>query len=249
VPSPGDEWGAFSLLTGAGQGETQALLVASGTELAYSGDAGASWRFCAPPVTAQISALALAGSGSGMNNGLLVGTASGQVLASADAGASWQTREWPGVMIVALASEGTPQAPSTYVVTALPLESGLWQLDLKLGASGSTFATCEAAQPAAQLTLTADGRLLCALYERVICLQGGQVRAESRPFESEPITGLVASGEVVWAGSRAGLCRSTDGGGTWETVSSDLSVVALHAADPERIYAVTMGGRLWEIAG
>jgi hypothetical protein len=210
-------------------------------------------------VTAQISALALSGSGAGY--GLLVGTTLGQVLASADGGTNWQKRAlFSGEMIVAIASEGTPQAPSTYVVTAQSLESGLWQLALKRGASGSTLYSCEAGQPVAHVALAADGRLVCALNERVICLQGGQVRAEGQPFEGEPITGLAAGGRAwptesrpVWAGSRAGLCLAEDGGHSWERVSSELSVVALHAADPEdgrsRVYAVTMGGRLWEIEG
>ncbi len=224
-----------------------ALLAASGAELAYSGDAGDSWQFSTPPLTAQISALALSSSGQ-PGETLLVGTASGQVLASEDGGTSWHERvSFPGEMVIALASEGTPQAPSTYVVTARPLESGLWQLTLKLGASGGTLYTSEAVQPAAVLHLAADGRLTSALNERVVCLYGGQVQADNSPFESEPITDLAAVGDRMWAGSRAGLCRSTDGGQSWEPVSSELSVVALHAKDRDRVYAVTMGGRLWEI--
>jgi hypothetical protein len=179
---------------------------------------------------------------------LLAGTASGQVLASVDGGVHWQERAQMGrAMVVALASAGTPQAPSIYVVTAQPLESGLWQLSLKRGASGGTLYTCEVAQPVAQISLEANGQLGCAMNERVVCLHGGQVQAEGQPFECEPITGLVTVGDHVWAGSRAGLSRSMDGGATWERVSSELSVVALHAESPERVYAVTMGGRLWEI--
>jgi photosystem II stability/assembly factor-like uncharacterized protein len=249
VTGPGETWGAFSNLASAGQGESMALLAASGAELAYSGDAGASWRICAPPLTAQISALALSGTGAS-DALLLVGTSSGQVLASADTGKSWQERaQFAGDVVVALASVGTPQAPSTYVVTARPLESGLWQLALKRGASGGTLHTCEVAQPAAQLTLAAEGQLVCAMNQRVVCLHGGQVRAEGQPFESEPITGLVAMGDVVWAGSRAGLARSTDSGSSWERISSELSIVALHSESPGHLYAVTMGGRLWEIEG
>jgi len=254
LPGPGEDWGTFALLAGAGRGETLSLLAASGAELAYSGDAGDSWRTCAPPVTAQISALVVPGQA---GEALLVGTASGQVLASVDAGASWQARaQFEGEMVAALASAGTPQAPSTYVVTARPLESGLWQLALRRGASQGTLYDCEATQPAAHLHLAADGRLVCALDERVVCLHGGQVRGEGQPFDGEPVTALAAAGEVVWAGSRAGLCRSRDGGRTWETVSSELPVVALHATGPgqpahgrqwSRVYAVTMGGRLWEI--
>jgi photosystem II stability/assembly factor-like uncharacterized protein len=221
--------------------------------LAVSGDAGATWRACAPPLSAQISALAISGAG----DELLVGTASGQVLASEDGGASWRTlAEFPGTLAIAVASAGTLQDPSTYVVTAQPLESGLWQLALRRSASAGTLYTCEAAQPAAQLALAGDGRLACALHERVVCLHGGQLLGESAPLEGEPIASLAAvgdptpnSGWSVWAGARAGLCRSVDGGRTWETVSSDLSVVALHAKTPGRVYAVTMGGRLWEIEG
>jgi photosystem II stability/assembly factor-like uncharacterized protein len=246
VYSPGEEWGAFSSMASAGQGDDLALLVASGGELAFSGDAGASWRACAAPLTAQISGLAL--TGSGQPGEMLVGTTSGQVLASADGGASWETRAlFSGEMVIALAGAGTPQAPSTFVVTAQPLESGLWQLALKRTASGATIYASEAAQPSAVLDLAADGGLTCALHERVVCLHGGQVRAESQPFDGEPITALAAAGAQIWAGSRAGLCRSDDGGRSWETVSSALSVVALHAETPERVYAVTMGGRIWEI--
>jgi photosystem II stability/assembly factor-like uncharacterized protein len=232
LPGPGEEWGAYSSLAGAGQGETMALLAASGAELSYSGDAGASWQLCTPPVTGQISALAMSATGM-----LLVGTDSGQLLASTDG----------GEMVVAVAGAGTPQSPSIYAVTARPLESGLWQLALKRGASEGALYTCETVQPAAVLDLAADGRLTCALNERVVCLHGGQVRAEDQPFEGEQVTALAAAGGRVWAGSRAGLCLSDDGGQSWERVSSKLAVVALHAETAGRVCAVTMGGQVWMV--
>ena len=244
LPGPGEEWGAYASLAGAGQGETAALLAASGAELAYSGDAGASWQICTPPVTGQISALAM--SATGMS---LVGTDSGQVLASTDGGQNWEPRAlFGGEMVVAVAGAGTPQSPSVYVVTARPLESGFWQLALKRGASEGALYTCETVQPTAVLNLAQDGRLFCALNERVVCLQGGQVRAEGQPFEDEQVTALAAAaGGRVWAGSRAGLCLSDDGGRSWEAVSSKLAVVALHAGASGRACAVTMGGQIWEI--
>jgi photosystem II stability/assembly factor-like uncharacterized protein len=245
LPGPAEEWGAYSSLAGAGQGETMALLAASGTELSYSGDAGASWQLCAPPVTGQISALAMSAAGL-----LLVGTDSGQVLASTDGGQNWEPRAlFEGEMVVAVAGAGTPQSPSVYVVTARPHESGLWQLALKRGASEGALYTCETVQPTAVLNLAEDGRLACALSERVICLQGGQVRAEGQPFEDQPITALAMAKGRIWAGSRAGLCLSDDGGQSWERVSSKLAVVALHAKTAGRAYAITMGGQVWEIEG
>lgn len=248
VTSPGETWGAFSTLASAGQGEKLALLVASGAELAYSGDGGDSWRVLAPPVTAQISALALS-EAARPGEMQLVGTASGQVLASLDGGASWQERAcFAGEWVVAVASAGAPQAPSMYVVTARPSESGRWQLALRRSASEGTILACEVGQPTASLHLEADGRLICTMGERVVCLQGGQMWAEGRPFEGEPVTALAAANDRLWAGSRAGLALSCDGGHSWERVSSKLAVVALHAETPGRVYAVTMGGRLWDVS-
>jgi photosystem II stability/assembly factor-like uncharacterized protein len=245
LPGPGEEWGAYASLAGAGQAKKMALLAASGAELSYSGDAGASWQLCTPPVTGPISALAMSATGLA-----LVGTNSGQVLASKDGGQNWETRAlFEGERVAAVVGAGTPQSPSVYVVTTRPLESGLWQLALKRAASEGALYTCEVDQPTAMLDLATDGRLTCALSEHVVCLQGGQVRAQGRPFEDAQVTALAAAGGRIWAGSRAGLCLSDDGGQSWERASSKLAVVALHAETAGRAYAVTMGGQVWEIEG
>ncbi|MFE3456681.1 F510_1955 family glycosylhydrolase [Nocardiopsis aegyptia] len=54
--------------------------------------------------------------------------------------------------------------------------------------------------------------------------------------------------DEVWAGTQAGLLRSTDGGGTWEPVLERGPVSAVHVdpTDPERMLAYTAGDGLME---
>jgi hypothetical protein len=105
----------------------------------------------------------------------------------------------------------------------------------------------EVSEPVAVLRVLSDDRLLCAIGQRVCLLQGNEVVAESEVDESASVSCLHVAGDVLLAGTRLGLHSSRDGARSWESLSSDLSVMALRAASPERVYAVSMGGRLWQI--
>lgn len=57
-----------------------------------------------------------------------------------------------------------------------------------------------------------------------------------------------ADPDEVWAGTQAGLLRSTDGGGAWESALEQGPVSAVHfdPSDADRMLAYTMGGGLME---
>jgi hypothetical protein len=73
------------------------------------------------------------------------------------------------------------------------------------------------------------------------------VIAESELDNAEQLSSLAVASDLVLAGSRTGLYCSTDAARSWECVSSEIRVVALHAVSPKQAYAVSMGGRLWQI--
>jgi photosystem II stability/assembly factor-like uncharacterized protein len=211
--------------------------------LAYSGDAGASWSMLAGLVQEPISALAF--SSSGRDRIMWVGTAGGQVLASRDAGASWQERvAFEGEMVVALAA----RAEDLYVVTARQTEAGAWRLILHSSASGQALFTCEANQPAAVFDLSAAPHVCCAMQQHVVCVSDTGLVTESELEGVEQVSSLAAGAGVILAGSRKGLYVSRDGAQSWECVSSAIPTVALHFASPGKAYAVSMGGGVWEIA-
>ena len=241
--SPGAEWGTISLLVGAGAGPSMMLLAAAETDLAYSPDAGASWSALADGFQEPISALAFSSSA---DQAMLVGTAGGHVLASLDAGASWQQRvAFEGETVVALAARDD----DLYVVTARPTETGSWRLTLQSSATWQAIFSCEASQPAALLNLSAAAPYVyCAMEQHVLCVSGDELVAESELEGVEQISSLAAVAGAVLAGSRKGLYRSIDDARSWECISSEIPIVALHADSADKAYAVSMGGGVWEIA-
>jgi photosystem II stability/assembly factor-like uncharacterized protein len=241
---PGEVWGTVSLLAGAGEGTSMALLAAAEAELAYSEDAGTSWSMLTGIVQEPISALAFSSSFK-KDRTMLVGTAGGQVLVSRDAGASWQERvAFEGEMVVALALLGEV----LYVVTARQTETGTWQLALQSSTAWQVLFTCEANQPAALFDLSAAPYVYCAMEQHVVCVSSAGQVVESELEGVEQISSLAAAADTVLAGSRKGLYASQDGAQSWECVSSDIPIVALHSASPDKAYAVSMGGGLWEIS-
>jgi photosystem II stability/assembly factor-like uncharacterized protein len=248
--SPGDIWGTVSLLVSAGKGAAMTVLAASETNLAVSQDAGGTWRML--PDVAQESIGALAFSQTFAQDGtMLVGTAGGLVWVSQNDGTSWEPRAvFEGESVVSLAAREN----EVYVVTARSSEEGVWQLTLRRGDLFSrgdgpwrAILSREADQPAAVLSLSAALRLYCAMGERILCVSAGEVIAESELDGVEQLSSLAVASDLVLAGSRTGLYCSTDGAHTWECVSSEIRVVALHAGSPEHAYAVSMGGGLWQI--
>jgi photosystem II stability/assembly factor-like uncharacterized protein len=248
--SPGDVWGTVSLLAGTGKGATMALLAASEADLAYSQDAGSTWRMISRVAQEAIGAVAFSQTFA-QDAALLVGTAGGRVLVSMDGGMSWKPRgTFDGEAVVALAAREN----EVYAVAARQSREGVWQLTLRRGdlySSGDgpwrELCSREASQPAAVLSLSTALRLYCAMGQRVLCVSAGDVIAESELDDAEQLSSLAVASDLVLAGSRTGLYCSTDGGHTWECVSSEIRVVALHATLPTQAYAVSMGGGVWQI--
>jgi photosystem II stability/assembly factor-like uncharacterized protein len=248
--SPGDVWGTVSLLASAGKGAAMSLLAASEADLAYSQDAGSTWQML--PGVSQESIGAVSFSQTFAQDGaMLVGTAGGRVLVSRDGGMSWAPRgTFEGEVVVALSAREN----EVYAVTARPSEEGAWQLTLRRGDLFSrgdgpwrALLTREASQPAAVLSSSTTSRLYCAVGERILCVSADDVIAESELDGAEQLSSLAVASDLVLAGSRTGLYCSTDGACSWECVSSEIRVVALHAVSPTQAYAVSMGGGLCQI--
>jgi photosystem II stability/assembly factor-like uncharacterized protein len=245
--SPGEMWGTVSLLVGKGSGTEMSLLAAAETELAYSRDSGVSWSMLSGISQDAISSMAI--SSSGQEQAILVGTAGGQVLVSGDEGRSWKQQALlEGETIVALGTSDD----AIYAVTARETETGMWRLTLcrasRTGGAWQEVFAREASQPAAVLNVSADSRLYCAMEQYVACVSGVNLVAEGEIEDSEQISSVAVLSDAVLAGSRTGLYRSIDDGGSWERISSELAVVGLRAAPSGRVYAVSMGGGVWEMS-
>jgi photosystem II stability/assembly factor-like uncharacterized protein len=246
--SPGDLWGTVSLLAGKGSGTFMTLLAAAEAELALSRDSGASWTVLTGIFDQPLSALAIS-SASESDETLMVGTAGGQVLLSSDGGHSWEPRGlFEGESVIAIAASNQ----YLYAVTAQQTDAGTWRLTLRqngwVEGSWRELFSREAGQPAAVLTASDGQDVYCAMEQRVMCVSGTELRTESELQDSEQISSLAILPEGILAGSRTGLYHSVDGGQAWEHVSSDISVVALHAVSSGQVYAVSMGGGLWKVA-
>ncbi len=248
--SPGDVWGTVSLLAGTGKGAAMAVLAASETHLAYSQDAGSTWRMLSGVARESIGAVTFSQTFA-QDGAMFVGTAGGRVLVSQDGGTSWVPRAaFERESVVALAAREN----EVYAVTARPSGEGVWQLTLRRGDLFSrgdgpwrALLSREANQPAVVLSLSTGLRLFCAMGQRVLCVSAGDVIAESELDDAEQLSSLAVVSDLVLAGSRTGLYCSTDGAHSWECVSSEIRVVALHAVSPTQAYAVSMGGGLWQI--
>jgi photosystem II stability/assembly factor-like uncharacterized protein len=242
--SPGDIWGTVSALASTGQGSNMTLLASADADLAWSEDGGLTWQIAQNVAESPIMAVAFSQTFE-QDKMMLAGTAGGQVLVSCDGGESWiEQAVLDGQMVVALAArEGGDQQPVLYAVGAVQQESGLWKLALYGGSPLQEILSRETSQPAAVLGLESD-RLFCALEQRMLCISGEQV-SESEFEESASISSLAVSSELALAGTRSGVFGSVDGE-SWNRVSDETAVVAVHVASSSRAYAVSMGGHVWE---
>jgi photosystem II stability/assembly factor-like uncharacterized protein len=236
---------AASLLAGVGKGGNMALLVAGEADVACSLDSGESWANVVDLGEDLATALALSDTFA-RDRTMLVGTAVGQLLASADGGGSWERQAYfEGESVIALVARDGGQAAAA--VTAQQTERSTWQLTLRRGPSWEAILSREAAESVSVLALAEGERLFCAMGQRMLCLEGDTLAAEEELEEEAPVSCLVVSPAVALAGTRSGLYRSAGGDGPWERISDRLPVVALHLASPARAYAVSMGGEVWEI--
>ena len=137
--------------------------------------------------------------------------------------------------------------PGKQPMTAQQQEGGGWRLSLYEKGTPEPILSRQANEPVTVLDLQDGGGLYCAMGGRVLCVEGGQVVAESEMEGSLPVSGLGAKDGVVLAGTRSGLYRSVDRAQSWEQLTPDVQAVALRVVSPDKAYAAAMGGRLWEI--
>jgi photosystem II stability/assembly factor-like uncharacterized protein len=104
-------------------------------------------------------------------------------------------------------------------------------------------------------------RLYLSTFNGVaICQRDGNCWAViAHTLERSRATAIAASGSIVLAGSRDGLFRSTDGGGSWEAANRGLSEhhvrwlafhpeqadLALAGTEPAAVFLSTDGGQNW----
>jgi photosystem II stability/assembly factor-like uncharacterized protein len=240
----------ITALAGTGAGRAMSLFAAIPGALIRSRDGGDTWTPMVDtesPITALSVSRAFAHDGS-----VMIGTGDGQVLVSQDQGTSWrQGCSFSEEAVIALVSTGQGEGQGAdYAVTARPTAAAVWQLTLRECGSGKTLFIHRAQQPTSVLQYTPDSDLLfCALGSHLLCLQRGTLIAESELADNTPVSCLAVDGERLFAGTRIGLCVSTDRGQSWYPVASEGAIVALHTAAPGQVYAVEMGGRLRKVNG
>jgi hypothetical protein len=134
-----------------------------------------------------------------------------------------------------------------YAVTARQSDTGSWQLALRDGTSWDVVLARKSTEAAATLCPLDGGGLLCAMGSRAMYLRDGEPVGESVLEGDAAISSFTTVEDVLLAGTRQGIHRSTDQAKSWEWLTSDLSAVALRAVERGRVYAVSMGGRLWQL--
>lgn len=241
----GEEPLSVSLLASAGSGPNLTLLIAGEADVACSLDGGESWTPVADLGDDSATALALSDTFA-RDRTMLVGTAAGQLLVSGDGGGSWERQaSFEGESAIALAARDGGQVAA--VVTARQMERGTWQLTLRRGPSWEAVLSRESTESVSVLALAEGERLLCAMGQRLLRLEGDMLIAEQELAEEAPVSCLAVTPAVALAGTRLGLYREVEAGGSWERINDRLPAVALHLASPAQAYAVSMGGEVWEI--
>jgi len=245
LPREDDEFSA-SLITSTGIGSSMTVIAAQETSLLLSQDSGEQW-IDVFDAGEPISAIALSETYE-QDSIMLLGTSGGQVLVSNDGGGSWETAaSFVGETVLALAAHTREDQRFTYAVTALQSEAGTWELSLRGGVDWQPMAARQSDEPVAILAFMGSDQLFCALGRHTLHVQGDRLRSEGELEVSGPVSCLAPLERGILAGTRPGLCRSMDNGNSWQVLTTEISAVALHAATANRVYAVTMGGLLWQI--
>jgi photosystem II stability/assembly factor-like uncharacterized protein len=233
---------AFSTLNGTGPGNSMTLLAAAEAGLLCSHDSGETWASILNVGEDLISAVALS-SADVQDPTIAVGTSGGRVLLSRDGGTSWEQASPLDESVIALAVSAGQENPVPCVVTARQTANGNWQLALR----GKDVWTGQADEPVSQLYVFDGNKILCALGSQVLYVEDGQLVSSVELEGDAPVSSLAVAADVMFAGTRLGLYRSVDGAQTWHCLTSDISVLSFHAASPEQLYAVSMGGQLWRV--
>ncbi len=222
-------------LAGVPVDDSLALVVLSGPMLLRSTDGGVSWQ-------KVIEIEGLFANLSVTDGAVLAGSMDGRVWISRDGGASWmEAARFDGMAVTMAATE------PLCAVTAAQTEDGTWRLSLRRMGEGKAIFNNEVGQPVAHLLPLDDGRLFCVLGGRMILLEGEKVVSESALEDETPVSSVAKVGDRLLVGARSGLFASDDGGRSWTCLAADLPAVALHPVSPTKVYAVTVGGRIWEV--
>jgi hypothetical protein len=232
----------FSTLNGTGPGDSMTLLAAAEARLLCSHDGGETWAGVLDLGEDLISAVALSGADAQAPT-IAVGTSGGRVLLSRDGGSSWEQAPPLSESVVSLAVSAGQENPVPCVVTARQTAQGDWQLALR----GKDVWTGQADEPVSQLHVFDGNKVLCALGSQVLYVEDGQLVSSTELPGEAPVSSLAVVADAMFAGTRLGLYRSVDGAQTWHCLTSDISVLSLHAASPEQLYAVSMGGQVWRV--
>lgn len=244
----GEEDVGVSAFTGTGEGGSMALLAAAESVVLCSRDSGDTWAAAVNTGQDPLSALAISANYD-RDRCMVAGTTGGQVLLSIDGGTSWRHMQALGEMVVALAARTVSGRREVYAVTARAAEDGSSLLTLHKGGDWQALQSRAASEPVAVLRLVGENDLLCSLGKHILYLEADAWVAENELDGPASVSCLEVSGEAFLAGTRWGLSCSTDRAQSWAWLTSELSVVALHAMpdDPQQVVVVSMGGRMWQV--
>ncbi len=245
------------------------LLAASQEQgILRSADGGASWSVvCITPGVQALEFVPAAGLG-------WAGTGAGQLLATRDAGLTWQDEGTPmgGQEILAIAASPAFATDRTVLVgTAIPAVGvnaprvALWRSQ-DAGKSWHQVTT----QPtdarwlyiAMPIGVTEDVASQAVLATGSYCLRPLRrakdvwisTRVDPRGAN---VLGALSVGEldrdgVLYAATGNGIYRSLDGGRTWQSFAEGLgdesfiSIVADGTPEPQALYALSLGGLVWK---
>jgi photosystem II stability/assembly factor-like uncharacterized protein len=237
----------LSSLKGAGAGKSMALLAAAESTVLCSRNGGDTWRGVLDVGEDAVAAVALSTTYA-QDRTALAGTSGGQVYLSVDGGTSWaQAAVLDGEMVVALTARTVRGNLEIVAVTARQSPEGAWLMTLGTLQEGAwrVLRTRAANEPVAVLDLCGEDGLLCAIGQEILYLAQGELVSEFALDGPAPVSCFAATGEVLLAGTRLGVYRSTDQGQSWASLSEDVGALAMHCPSPDQAYVVSMGGNLW----
>ncbi|MHB1294923.1 MAG: VPS10 domain-containing protein [Anaerolineae bacterium] len=204
----------------------------------------------------------------------LAGTTTGKLLASKDCGCSWESVASPceGQEILSIVASPTfAQDHTLFMGTAIPM---MGAKEARVALWRSTNAGADWRQVTTQVTLARwiDIALPVNVTENVaeqavlatgpFCLRplrrakdvwiSSRVQPNGANTLSIVAIGEIDEGGLLFAATGSGIYRSIDGGRTWQLVTngvgtqSFISIVARPEGEGTTLFALTLGGTLWE---
>ncbi|MHB0858922.1 MAG: WD40/YVTN/BNR-like repeat-containing protein [Anaerolineae bacterium] len=206
----------------------------------------------------------------------LAGTTDGKLLASKDAGRSWEAVASPceGQEILSIVASPTFEQDHTlFMGTSIPTVGAkearvaLWRSTnggadwRQVTTQVTTARWIDIALPinvtetvAEQAVLATGPYCLRPLRRAKDVWISSRVQPQGANTLSVVAIGEIDEGGLLFAATGAGIYRSIDGGRTWQAFTngvgtqSFINIVARAEGDTTRLYALTLGGSLWEYA-